>query len=275
MRANFLIIPAIALMVSGHAMAKQNSSGDIPQYILDECDAQAKLYGGNSEQVLAATEKLVALGVFARADFHDVKIGFCDLKGVRGPVASTSCERDTILLDKKYTNKDQGLVLNATLAHEMKHHFQHTELKNRFGENYCFSDRYIADKSWMEEEADKFSDNVAGLLFVGRPVEIKNGCDAPVSIYLEPDNPIARAPSKVGFIEVGPHSTAETPTRSMSKSFKFYAQSEPNDGRRWVWQGPSKTHKRVISGETYYLRKATLSNRSPSTGPFLLNLSCG
>lgn len=256
------------------AMANPISSDEIPEHVLTECDKRAMPLGDSSRIIATAAEELIAMGVFAEAEFNNVKIGFCDLRRVQGPVATTSCARDTILLDSGYAAKDQSLVLKATLAHEMKHYFQHREQKAAFGESYCASDRYIEDKIWMEEEADKFGDEVAALLFLGRPVEIENECATPVSVYLEADRPKSVKNEPRGFLEAPPQSTVESPERSLSRSFRLYAESALEGDQKQVWRGSAMAHKIILDGRVLELSRITLSNPFRSTGPFLMRLSC-
>lgn len=274
MRLSLMFFSVMTLFAGGRAMAVLNSSDNISREILDQCDEQALAYEDYDAIIAAAAEGLAALGVFTKSEFRGVKIGFCDLQRVQGPVATTSCARDTILLDTKYANKDESLVLKTTLSHEMKHYFQHRGQKIRFGENYCFSDQYKSDKAWMEEEADAFGDNVAALLFIGRTVEIKNNCPVAVTVYLEDDDPLGPAPDGARFIDIAPQSTVTAPGQSRSKFFKFYAQSEPVRGERRFWRNATMAHRRMINGKAYGLKQTTLSNRSRATGPFQMKLSC-
>ena len=126
----------------------------------------------------------------------------------------------------------------------------------------------------MENEADAFGDEVAALFFTGRPIEIKNECPAAVSVYLETDEPGSVMRDFRGFIDVAPQSSILARGRSVSKFFKFYARSEPYDGRRRVWRGATMADKRIIDGKAYGLKQIALTNQSRSRGPFLLKLSC-
>ena len=274
MREIYLIISVIVAVLTGDAVAQVNPSDHIPSEILVDCDLRAKSYGNYHPSVMSAKTKLLDLGVFSESDFQGIKIGFCDLASVHGPVATTSCELDTILLDTKYARKNLSLVLSTTLAHEVKHYLQHQKFKAQFGNGYCVSERYKTEKPGMEVAADKFSDNVAGLLFVGRSVEIENRCDAPVVVYIESDNAIPPAPDSRAFIPIAAHSRVTVPMHSASNAFKFYAQSNLNNGRRWVWRGSKQQGKRLIKGKAYQLRKTRLSNKFRDTGPFILRLTC-
>ena len=104
-RVSLRVLLAATLVAADNAAAQPNPSDDIPQHVLDECDEQAMSYEGYDQAILAAAEELAALGVFEKNEFRNVRIGFCDLRGVQGPVATTSCARDTILLDQKYAGR--------------------------------------------------------------------------------------------------------------------------------------------------------------------------
>ena len=221
-----------------------------------------------------AADGLSELGVITQNEFRGVKIGYCDLRSVDGPVATTSCGRDIILLDTKYADENESLTLKATLAHEMKHYFQLTEQKSRFGEGYCTSQRFTADKAWMETEADTFGDNVAALLVTGRTVVIKNECPAAVAVYLEAEKPVGAGGEAGEAIDVAPNTTVATPGRSVSNLFRLYARSETHDGRQHFWRDMGGTHTHRIDGKLVGLKLATLSNRERTAGPFQLKLSC-
>lgn len=274
MREIILRLSVIAVLITGDAFAQINPSDQIPQQVLIDCDSKAKSYGRYSPPVAAAKNKLIDIGVFSDSEFRNIKIGFCDLAGVEGPVATTSCELDTILLDKKYKRENLSLVLSVTLAHEVKHVLQHQKLKARYGDDFCSSEQYLAEKPSMEAAADNFSDSVAELLFSGRPVEVENSCDAPVAVYLESDDGIIPAVNSRELITVGAHSKIMMPSRAASKYFKFYAQSELHNDRRWVWRGTARASKRLIKGKAYQLRTTKLPSKLREAGPFLLRLTC-
>ena len=261
-------------LVRSDPFAMSISSDEMPQQVLDECDDRANAFGAYDRIIQAATNDLVAIGVFADDEFRGVKVGFCELHRFRGPVATTSCAHDAILLDDKHMSRDQRLLLRANLGHEMKHYFQHQEQKGRLGESYCYGDQYTADKIWMEAEADRFGDEVAALFFVGRPIEIYNSCAVSISVYLEGDALISDNRTQHDFFEVPPRSTVKAPAASMSKFIWFYAESDFYDGQRWVWSDPSRAQKRLIDGKAFGLKRYRLSNLSRTTGPFLMSLSC-
>lgn len=268
------VLIGVLLVAVRPVSANPVSSDEMSQDILNECDARAMPFGMFDRKIADAAKGLTAMGVFEEEEFHNAKIGFCDLRRVGGPAATTSCAGDTILLDRGYAAKDQDLVLTATLAHEMKHYFQHSEQKAKFGDSYCLTQNYIEDKVWMEEEADAFGDAVAELFFTGRPVEIENQCPVVVSVYLEADNAISVKGESLGFIDVAPGTTVLSSERSMSRFFKFYAESSPAEGRKQVWRGSTMAHKRVINESVYGLRPVMLSNPFRSKGPFQMQLSC-
>ena len=264
---------ALSALAASPVAAKRLPSEKLPQAYLEACDDRAAPFGAYDRSIAAAVEDLTDIGVFEEAEFHDVKIGFCDLRKVRGPAGTTSCAHDTILLDSGYAARDQGLVLKATLAHEMKHVFQHRRLKAELGEDYCFTDRYAADKGWMEREADAFGDEVAALLFLGRKVEIRNDCPVAVSVYLEADRPLSTGDA-LGFITAPAHSITPSPERSVSKAFKLYAETAPGADRKKVWGDRTMAHTRRIKGGLYRLKSIALPNAERATGPFQLMLSC-
>lgn len=214
------------------------------------------------------------MGVFSASEFHGVKIGFCDFRRVNGPAGTTSCTDNTILLDSGYRRKNQGIVLKATLAHEMKHVFQHRELKAKFGDDYCSSDRYAADRDWMEKEADAFGDQIAALFITGRAVDIINECPVAVSVYLEADAPLTANSAALDFIEAPAYSIVRSPERAISKFFKLFAEAELYNDERKVWGDATMAHTRIINGNRYRLKSISLPNAQRSAGPFQMTLSC-
>ncbi|MEO1242100.1 MAG: hypothetical protein AAFX54_09335 [Pseudomonadota bacterium] len=246
----------------------------MPQHILEACDARAMPFGAYDQEIAASVEALTDMGVFTTAEFSDVKIGFCDLRTADGPAATTSCTRDIILLDSGYAKGDQSLVRNATLAHEMKHVLQHHAQIETYGESYCSSAQYRADKKWMEAEADAFGDGVAKLFFEGRFVEIRNECANAASVYLEADNPIAASDDPPAFMDIPAHSAMRAQERAASKFFKLYAETKSAPAEKQRWGGPAMAYKRFIGGISYGLQQVTLSNSERSTGPFYLTLAC-
>ncbi len=268
---------AITFIVSAlqvPAMAEPQPSEQLPNEFLDACDAQAKAFGSYDSVIAKAVNALVAMGVFTETEFHPVTIGFCDLRLVDGPVATTSCARNAILLDSGYAARDQELVVNATLAHEMKHHLQHGVQKTKFGDGYCSSAQYDTDKTWMEEEADAFGDAVGALFFVGRPVEIINECAVPVSVYLEADNPISTSSDAATFTNIPAGSTIVSTERAISKFFKLYAETKTNADHKKTWGNARMAHQRRIDGNIYGLKNVALNNPSRSIGPFQMTLTC-
>ena len=256
------------VLVAGGALASDN----VPQKVLDACDADAD--GDYNAPIKSAVQSLIEIGAFTDNDFDGVKIGFCSLRQFDGPVATTSCARNSILLDEKYANKSQSFVLRATLAHEMKHFLQHQKQKAAHGETYCVSAQYDADKEWMEVDADKFGDDVAGMLFVGRLIEIENTCPVTVRIYLDEGTIIPEDEQPHSFISAPPETSVSAFARSKSKFIKIFAESEHDGERQWVWQNKTTMHKRVVDGKSFGLTDYILSAKSPSAGPFLLKLSC-
>ena len=271
MASVFVFLPLAPL---SPAAANPMPSSEIAQDVLAACEARAEPFGGDDRTINEAAMALIDMGVFNATDFSDVKIGFCGLRAARGPVATTSCASDTILLDAGYAVDDEKLALKATLAHEMQHYFQHREQKAKFGDGYCESARYQADKAWMEAEADAFGDDVAALFFLGRATEITNDCPVPARVYLEADMPRAARDEFPGFVEVAANATAAAPERALSKFFRLYAEATPDEGRKRVWGGSAMSDKRAIDGKIYGLTPVALEAPSRSTGPFQLTLSC-
>ncbi len=271
--ASFLFI--VLLATAPPALAGRVSSDEISEDFLSACDDQAMPFGAYDGEIAAAVTSLTAMGVFAEEDFRDVKIGFCDLSSVGGPVATISCAGDTILLDAGYAAKDQHFVLKATLAHEMKHYFQHRKLKAEFGEGYCLSDQYGADKTWMEVEADAFGEEVAALFYLGRSIEVRNECPTAISFYLEADYPIMAQKGPRTFTTAPPGSTVLSPERALTRSFLIYAETQqPHDGAKKVWGNAASVQKRKIDGAIYGMTTITAPNPRRSTGPFQLTLNC-
>jgi ribosomal protein L35 len=189
-------------------------------------------------------------------------------------VAATSCEHGIILLDEKYAAAGQTLNLRATLAHELTHHRQHQERKARFGESYCASPRYEADKPRFEADADAVGDKVAALFLRGRGVEIVNACDAVVSIYLEADNPVAVRGAEAAFQRIPARSAALSPERALSGRFRFHARTAPDAGKIHVWENKTSAETRIIEGRTARLRSIRLSAPDRLDAPFRLRLAC-
>lgn len=262
------------LLAANAAAANPLPSEELPQPMLEACEERAAPLGRYDRPIAAAVEALTGMGVFEKAEFRGVKIGFCGLREAGGPVATISCARDIILLDSGYAAKDQSLVMSATLAHEMKHYLQHAAQKQKFGPDYCSSGRYAEDKTWMEEKADAFGDEAAALFFTGRGVEIKNECAAPLSVYLEPEHPMSAIGDSLSLTDVAPQSTVALPGRALSKFFKTYAATGGGDGRQTIRGGARAPDKRIIDGKVYGVSPVTLSNASRTDGPFQLSLSC-
>ena len=250
------------------------ASDFISQSVLNDCDAQARPSDLYEQRVRDAVDGLIDIGAFAQDDFHDVKIGFCKLRQENGPVATTNCVNDTILMDVKYNRDGQQFAMKATLAHEMKHYFQHREQKSRLGAAYCDSQQYESDKPWMEAAADQFGDQIGELLFLRRPIEIENSCASPVPVYLDEYSVTYNETGPHDFISVPPNSVILAPATSGSKDIKFYAETEINGDQFRLWHDPLLADKRIIDGKRIGLKNYTLSNASRTTGPFKLSLSC-
>lgn len=256
------------------ALADALPANEMPQQILEACDARAMPFGAYDQKIAASVEALTDMGVFETSEFYDVKVGFCDLRSADGPAATTSCASDIILLDSGYAKRDQSLVRNATLAHEVKHVFQHRAQRAAYGDGYCDSSQYASDKAWMEKEADAFGDGVAELFFTGRAVEVRNECANAVSVYLEADNPIAASDDPPAFMEIPAHSAMRVQERAASKFFKLYAETKSASAKKQRWGGPAMAYKRFIGGKSFGLQQVTLNSFERSAGPFYLTLDC-
>ncbi|MFN3958519.1 MAG: hypothetical protein ACK4NP_01250 [Parvularculaceae bacterium] len=256
------------------AAAETLTADAMPPALLAECDARAEPFARYAPPIAEAAAALIRLGVFMEREFHDARIGLCDLKRARGPLAATSCEDGVILLDAQFADPGQTLPLRVTLAHEMKHHLQHAEKKARFGEAYCAGAQYGADKQELEAEADAFGDNVAGLLVLGRAVEIVNACDAAVLIYLEADDPAAIRDAAASFQRAPAKTAVISPERAFSGKVRFFAQSAPKDGQFHVWREGAGPHSRIVEGRPVRLKAMTLAAAGRDEGPFRLRLTC-
>ncbi|MBI1393562.1 MAG: hypothetical protein GC152_12540 [Alphaproteobacteria bacterium] len=256
------------------ALAEALPADALAPAFLAECDARAAASGAYDPEIAGAVLALTNLGVFDRDAFEGVKIGFCPLRVAGGPVATTSCADDVILLDVKYADPAQRLVLNATLAHEMTHYLQHQEGKAASGDGYCASAAYAADKAWMEREADAFGDAVGELFVIGRAVEVRNDCATAVSVYVEAAAPMAGSDQAIGFLTVAPGMSAHWPERSTSRLHQFYAETAENSGEARAWRGADGGRRRFIGGQTIQLREISLPAAAPADGPFRLTLSC-
>ncbi|MGF1544524.1 MAG: ImmA/IrrE family metallo-endopeptidase [Parvularculaceae bacterium] len=247
-------------------------ANDLPQPLLAACDARARPFGAYDGPIADAAAALIEIGVFGAAAFRDVKIGFCGLRRAGGPVATAACASDVILLDEKYAAPGEALTLKATLAHEMKHYFQHKDRKARFGAGYCASARYDAEAPALEREADAFGHAVGELFLTGRPIDIVNDCPDAALIYLEADRPVwtAGAPR---LQRIPPRARVPSTERAASRRFKYNARTAPSRGAPREWRGAQGAHARIVDGARYYLKPIVLENAGP-TDPFELTLSC-
>jgi len=267
-------IAALACIAAQSAASAEPLTADrLPQALLDRCDATAASFGAYPAAVAKSVAALADIGVFKKEEFAPVRIGFCGLVAAGGPVAAASCASDIILLDEKYADEKQALVLNATLAHEMKHHFQHRAAKSLHGAAYCDSARYAADKAAMEREADAFGDAVGELLALGREIEIVNHCADPLAYYLEADN-AATAPPAQAFEILPPNSSARAGARALTSRVFYYAETRPDAGAPRRFDSAASPHQRFIEGRSVRLRSARLQSAGRESGPFLLEISC-
>jgi len=267
---------AVALVfraAAAPAAAEPMTAAELPQSLLAECDARAAPFGAYAPPIARSVAALEAMGVFRKEEFSPVRIGFCDLAAAGGPVAAAACASDIILLDTKYAAAKEALVLNATLAHEMKHHLQHRALRASHGDDYCESPRYAAGKAAMEEEADAFGDAVGELFLLGREIEIVNGCADPIAIYLEADDP-AISPQEPAFEILAPHSSARSAAHALTSRVYYYAETRPASGPARRFENAASPHRRFIDGRSVRLKTARLASAARESGPFLLELSC-
>lgn len=263
-------LPAIACAV---ARAEPLTADRLPAALLAECDARAAPIGRAEPAIAESVRALTAIGAFSAAEFDGVRFGFCPLQREGGPVGVTSCKDDIILLDEKYQSAGEALVLHATLAHEMAHVLQHRAARARAGAGYCDSAAYLAAKPALEGAADALGDGAAALLALGREVEIVNLCDAPVSIYLEADDPAAR-PTAPAFVKSPPGRAVTAKDRALSGNVRFYARTAPENGPAHVWEEKSGADARFVEGRLVRLKAAQLAAADRLASPLRLRLSC-
>lgn len=264
----------IVLLAPGVSAREPLTADQLAPALLADCDARTEPFGRLAAPIAAAATALIDLGVFGRRDFQAAQIGFCDLQGAGGPVAATSCGDGAILLDAKFAGADQALNLRATLAHEMTHHRQHRQAKARHGDTYCSSARYQADKPALEAEADAVGDKVAELFLLGRAVELVNGCDEALSVYLEADDPVAIRGAAPAFESVPAQSAAMSAERGLSRRFRFYAQTTPQDGPPKISGDRQGAQTRVVEGRQIRLTETLLPAPDRVDRPFRLRLTC-
>ena len=257
------------------ALAIEAAPADaLPAALLARCDAGAAPFQAYAPAISASAAALLDMGIFSREEFNGVRVGFCPLVAAGGPVAAAACASDIILLDDKYAQADQSFVLNATLAHEMKHVLQHRARRARYGEAYCSSARYAAERPRLEIEADAFGDATSMLFSQGRPIEITNACAAPLAIYVEPVDPAATVEAPPAFAIIPPQARATAPARALSSRALVYARTRPAAGPAHVFERQSSPNLRFIDGRAYRLREMRLANAGRASGPFQLRLSC-
>lgn len=273
------ILKAICLSLLGlSAAAAQAPSSTLDEALLSGCEAAARQAKGRSAEsaggpVRAAISSLTALGVFESDEFAGVSIGFCPLRAAGGPVGTTACAEDLILLDDKYRHDDQQLPLISTLAHEMKHVLQHREQRAAWGPGYCASARYLGDRDALEAEAGAFGDAVAALAHLGRPVAVENACNRTIRIYLDGDAMAQDAQPSGGLIEIDAKATAPTERTTRSRHVRFYAETASAPLRRW--ENPNAMTAHRIEGRTRGLVDAVLASAARIDGPFVLRVTCG
>lgn len=274
-RRDLALLSAVAMMVAAtDARAEPLTADALPPALLAGCDAGAAGFGAYDAPIAKSVAALVAMGVFRTEEFAGVRIGFCPLRAAGGPVAAASCAEDVILLDEKYAAEKEALVLNATLAHEMRHRLQHQARRRQLGAGACEGASYAAAKPAMEAEADAFGDAVGELFFLGRPVAIVNECPAPVAVYLEADEPAAEREGGRAFETVAARSTGVSGERAYSSRFFYYAATQGGGGARRVFEDRDSPQRRFIGGRQIRLRETRLEATDRSSGPFRLRLSC-
>jgi hypothetical protein len=249
------------------------ASDQVPAEILRTCEAKAQAFGAYDVAVAGAIADLDALGVFAPEDFSAVRIGLCPLRAHGGPVATTACARDIILLDEKYAGADARPLLRATLAHEMQHVRQHRDRRVRRGAAWCDSDAYRPERAALEAEAAAFGDAVAALFYVGRPIEVRNACTVAVGVFLEGEG-VAAGRAGARLFDAAAGATVQAPSAATSRHVRYYARSAAADGRRWVWGDAQGPDRRFIDGRTVGLRRLTLPAPRDAAAPFRLVLRC-
>jgi hypothetical protein len=266
---------AALLTFAAQASAEPLTADLLPAGLLAECDARAEPRRRYAAPVASAVRALADIGAIADTAFDDARIGFCGLRAAGGPVAAAACDTGLILLDEKYAAEGERLVLLATLAHEMKHHLQHRDAKARYGEGYCDSARYAADKPALEAEADAFGDAVAELFVRGRAVEIVNACDAPVLVYLEADDPVAIRGGAPAFQKIAAKSSAVAPERALSGVVRFHARTTMEAAPAFIWQDRTSAQTRFVEDRHIRLKEMRLSAAGRENRPFRLRLTCG
>ncbi|MEM6537157.1 MAG: hypothetical protein AAF668_05440 [Pseudomonadota bacterium] len=246
------------------------SGNQVSPLLLMSCDAKAQPYGLYKEKIADAVNSLVELGVFDRRDFGGVAIGYCGFRWAGGPVATTSCPTDIILLDEKYAERGQELSLLATLAHEMRHVQQHRERKSDFDGDYCSSNVYTEERDQLEKEADAFGEAVSSLFVLGRPVEVENKCGVPLKIVLEPE--VHASTANEFLYELTPGAVEQIAYRALSRRFWFAADSDVATDAR-AWPAPV-TRRFLINKAAKEAKPIVLSVDEPVSGSFQLTLSC-
>lgn len=262
------------LSLAAPARADPLTADLLPPQLLADCEARADPQGRFAPAIAAAARALIDIGVFAAEEFKDVRIGFCALQKAQGPVATAACADGVILLDEKYSRPDQALALRATLAHEMAHHFQHREKRKAFGDGYCESARYGADKPALEAAADAFGEAVAELFVLGRPVEIANACAAPVLVYVEAADPVAVRGAAPAFLRIEAGAAARSPEGALSGAVRYYAATAPETAPARVWRDEESAHTRIVEGRHIRLKETGLRAAGREKGPFRLRLKC-
>lgn len=269
-----IAVAAAILALAPPAAAEPLTADLLPPALLAGCEAKAAAFGRYAPAIAGSVRALSDLGVFAAKEFEGVRIGYCPLQAAGGPVATASCADGVILLDEKYARAEEALVLHSTLAHEMKHHFQHRAKKAQFGAGYCESARYAADKPALEAAADAFGEAVAELFVLGRSVEVVNVCAAPVLVYLEAADPVAVRGRAPAFLRIKAGAAGMAPERALSGAIRYFARTAPGARPSFVWQNQAGPHSRIVEERPIRLKDARLRAAERETGPFRLRLTC-
>lgn len=228
-----------------------------------------------------ALADLASLDIVDNGAVAGMRAAFCPLKVQGGPLATTACAGEIILLDSGLAAADQRFALAVTLAHEITHVTQIRTAKAAQPGGYCNAGAFDRDAPGFEAEADRVSAQVRDLFVLGRAVDIHNQCTVPVRVFLELDHPQTGASGSVETLVLAPQSTARASSRALSRWVRFYASTDPANppatsraADKKIWQSRSRRYARFLEGRIYRFMREALPAAAPTTGPFLLTLSC-
>lgn len=257
--------------LGGSSAAEAPLTADrLRQSLLAACEAGAAPYGSYDRAIAQGAVALIGIGALSAEDFSAVRIGFCALRAAGGPVGVTACGEDVILLDDKYRNAKQSLVLSATLAHEVKHVLQHRAERAARGKAWCDSADYVEQKASLEAEADEFGDAAAALVALGRPIEITSACDKPLTVYLEADDAVGAADPS--FLRIAAKGSARAADRALSPRALYFAEAAPTP--KGEARSRQSGNTRIVEGRLISLKAARLVAADRLETPFRLTLSC-